>query len=583
MNRATGFALLAALLLGGYLFFFERGDRAEAPDGEPVFGIPAEAVAAVSLERPGAPPVRLERESGAGSAFADGPAADGAGGFTVREGEGPPAPADAAEVDLLLQNLESLRSGRRLPDETAADREAFGLAEPELTLRVERTPEAAAESGTAVVVVGFGAGTPAPGNRYLEVGDGVVIVPAWTKDNFDRSAWDLRDKRVFRFDTAGITGLRLRAGDEEAALEREGGEWWIVRPFRFAADSYDASRLAAKVREAEMTGLAPAEPEAPESDPGGGGARFGLAPPRLTASFTVESPSPDDNEVPDENEAPDNDAAADDNEVPGSDEAAPGSATAPGSAAAPGGGPEASIRTATIHFGGESATPPGVFARVEGDPAVFVVGQSLFDELRGSVGDRLAAVRSLRLFRFAAWKAVELRIEDPDSESVFRRRENEEGEREWVRESAAGAPTPTDPETVSEADSEAVEDLLYRLNSTDGEEIVAAPALPGPSLPGPPGARFLTITVAEEDDPYGEETSPTAGRVETVRFRTPADGPPTALREGDERALRLTGEAMAEIRLLLAALEAPSPAPAPPEAGQSAANAARIAPTVSFR
>lgn len=536
MNRATGFALLAALLLGGYLFFFERGERAADPEGEPVFATPAEAVTAVSLERPGRPPVRLERESGGREeGFGDEPAADRAGGFTVREGEGPPAPADAAEVELLLQNLESLRFERRLSDETAADRSAFGLAEPDLTVRVERTPDAAGESEPTVV--GFGAETPAPGNRYLEVGDGVVIVPAWTKDNFDRSAWDLRDKRVFRFDTAGITGLRLRAGDEEAALERRGGEWWIVRPFRFAADSYDASQLAARVREAEMTGLAPEEPE---SDAAGGGsaARFGLAPPRLTASFTVESPSPDDNEAP------------------GGDEAASG------------GDPEGGVRAATIHFGGESATPPGVFARVEGDPAVFVVGRSLFDELRESVRDRLAAVRSLRLFRFAAWKAVELRIEGPDGESVFRRRENEEGDREWVRESAAGAPTPTDPETVSEADSEAVEDLLYRLNSTDGEEIVAAPALPGPSLPGPPGARFLTITVAEEDDPYGEETSPTAGRVETVRFRTPADGPPTALREGDERALRLTGEAMEEIRLLLAALDAPPAASAPESADE---------------
>ena len=542
MNRATGFALLAALLLGGYLFFFERGERAADPEGEPVFAMPAEAVAAVSLERPGRPPVRLERESGAGADFADEPAADRAGGFTVREGEGPPAPADAAEVELLLQNLESLRFERRLPEETAADRGNFGLAEPDLTVRVERTPEAAEESEPTVV--GFGAETPAPGNRYLEVGNGVVIVPAWTKDNFDRSAWDLRDKRVFRFDTAGITGLRLRAGDEEVALERRGGEWWIVRPFRFAADSYDASRLAAKVREAEMTGPVPDEPEAPESDPGsaGDGARFGLAPPRLSASFTVESPARGGNEVQDENE------------VPGADEATPR------------GDLDAGVRTVTIHFGGESATPPGVFARVEGEPAVFVVGQSLFDELLGSVGDRLAAVRSLRLFRFAAWKAVELRLEDPEGESVFRRRENEEGERVWVRESAAGAPTPADSEAASEADSaadsDAVEDLLYRLNSTDGEEIVAAPA-----LPGPPGARFLTITVAEEDDPYGEETSPTAGRVETVRFRTPADGPPTALREGDERALRLTGEAMEEIRLLLAALDAP-PASAPESADE---------------
>lgn len=546
MNRATGFALLAALLLGGYLFFFERGERAADPEGEPVFATPAEAVTAVSLERPGRPPVRLERESGGREGFGDEPAADRAGGFTVREGEGPPAPADAAEVELLLQNLESLRFERRLSDETPADRSAFGLAEPDLTVRVERTPDAAGESEPTVV--SFGAETPAPGNRYLEVGNGVVIVPAWTKDNFDRSAWDLRDKRVFRFDTAGITGLRLRAGAEEAALERRGGEWWIVRPFRFAADSYDASQLAARVREAEMSGLAPEEPG---SDTAGGGsaARFGLAPPRLTASFTVESPSPDENEAPGETEVPGG------NETPGGDEAPPVEGT------------EAGVRAATIHFGGESATPPGVFARVEGDPAVFVVGQSLFDELLGSVRDRLAAVRSLRLFRFAAWKAVELRLEGPDgASSVFRRRENDEGERGWVRESAEGAPTPADSEadseTDSETDSQTVEDLLYRLNSTDGEEIAAAP-----SLPGAPGARFLTITVAEEDDPYGEETSPTAGRVETVRFRTPADSPPTALREGDERALRLTGEAMEEIRLLLAALDAP-PASAPESADE---------------
>ena len=200
-----------------------------------------------------------------------------------------------------------------------------------------------------------------------------------------------------------------------------------------------------------------------------------------------------------------------------------------------------------------------MFARVEGDPTVFVVGQGLFDELIGSVRDRLAAVRSLRLFRFAAWKAVELRLAGPDGESVFRRREAADGEREWVRESAAGAATP--------ADSEAVEDFLYRLNSTDGEEIVAAPALPGVPArtgrrdPGPPADPVLTITVAEEDDADREGTAQTAGRRETVRFRTPEDGPPTALREGDERALRLTGEAMDEIRLLLAALEAPLDAP----------------------
>lgn len=524
MNRATGVALLLAVLLAGYLFFFERGDRAEEAEGEPVFGTTAAEVAALSLERPGAPAVRLERapaEQEAASGSGDG----SGGGFTVREGEEAPAPADAAEVDLLLRNLESLRFERRLPDDAAADRTAFGLGEPELTVRVEGPSGAGGEPET--VVARFGAETPAPGNRYLEVGEAVVIVPAWTKDHFDRSAWDFRDKRLFRFDTAGITELRLRAGDEEVVLERERGDWRIVRPFRFAADSYDAAQLAAKVREAEMIGPAPAATaSAPEGD--GGEDPFGLAEPRLTASFTVETPEPVETE-PVETEATGTEPA--DSEVPAS-----------------------GVRSATIHFGGASDDPLGVFARVADEPAVFVVGQTLFDELSASVANGLAEVRSLRLFRFAAWKAVELRLAGPEGESVFRRRENGDGEREWTRETEAGAPTP--------ADSEAVEDLLYRLNSTDAEEVVADAPGGAADLPG---AFSTTITVTEErpaDGVAGSGTPPTAGRMETVRFGTPEDGRATALREGDDRALRLSEEAMEEIRVLFAALGTPPPPPA---------------------
>ena len=534
MNRATGFALLLALLLGAYLFFFERGDRREEAEGEPVFGTTAEEVAAVSLERPGAPAVRLDRAPAAEDA-ASGNGNGNGGGFTVREGEEAPAPADAAEVDLLLRNLESLRFERRLPDEAAADRVAFGLGEPELTVRVEGPAGAGGEPET--VVARFGAETPAPGNRYLGVGEAVVIVPAWTKDHFDRSAWDLRDKRVFRFDTAGIGELRLRAGDEEVVLERERGDWRIVRPFRFAADSYDAAQLAAKVREAEMIGPAPeATHSAPEGD--GGEDPFGLAEPRLTASFTVEAPEPVETEPVGTEPV---------GTEPVGTEAADSAVPAPG------------VRSATIHFGGASDDPLGVFARVADEPAVFIVGQTLFDELSASVASGLAEVRSLRLFRFAAWKAVELRLAGPEGESVFRRRETEDGEREWTRETETGASTP--------ADSEAVEDLLYRLNSTDAEEVAADSPGAAADLPG---AFATTITVTEEDGAEGNGTRPPAGRVETVRFLTPEDGPATALREGDDRALRLSGEAMEEIRLLLAALDTPPPPPAetpgePPE------------------
>ena len=462
MRRTTVLALLAALLVGGWIWLFERGEP-ESGDGQPVFEVEPDEVLAVAIERPEEPDLRLSRQGD---------------GFLVGEGDGAPAPADGTEADLLLQNVASLRSGRELPEVPDGDLAAFGLDPPGLTIRIT--------TGAGSAAAGFGDETPAPGNRYLRFGDSVLVVPAFARDNFDRDAWDLRDKRVFRLETPAARGLRLTAAGETVELVREAGVWSIVRPFRFAADAYEASGLANRLLDVEMTGLAPPPAEA-EEDP------FGFDRPRLTAELDLAV------------------------------------------------GPEETAASRTIHFGSESGGPAGIFARVGSEPAVFVVPKSLVEELEEGVTGGLSALRSLRLFRFAAFRAIELRVGNADGETVFRRRDGAEG-REWTVE-AGGAET-------APADSEAVDDLLYKLNSTDAEAVAAA------GLPDD-GARW-TISVREEVE--GSE-DPAEAAAESVRIAVAAGGEAQALRTGDERALRLAPAAWEEITGLLAAARTPAEDP----------------------
>ena len=465
MRRTTLLALGAALAVAGWIALFEREDGAE-DEGHPVFELDVLEIRAVEIERPGEPTVRLARDGE---------------GFVVAEGDGPESAADSGEVDLLLQNVASLRFEREIESVEQAGLAEFGLAPPGLAVRVIRDGAPGAEPLTA----GFGDETPTAGNRYLRLGERVLVTSAFTRDNFDRNAWDLRDRRVFRLDTPAARRLRVTTGGgTTVAVAREEGVWNILRPYRFAADPYEASQFASELLDAEMAGVAPREGEEDA---------FGLASPRLTAELDLVV------------------------------------------------GPQEEAVSRTVHFGGESRTPPGVFARLGADPLVFVVRKPLFDALRDAAETDMAGLRSLDLFRFAAFRTVTLRFMTPDGETTFHRRDGEEG-REWTMGSGGAAPLVVD--TV------AVEDLLYRLNSTEADDVGEA------SLPEDGAAWAIAVTEEIEEDGETRETEP-----ETVRLTVSGDGEVRALRAGDDRTLVLGTAAWDEITALLAAARVPAEEP----------------------
>ena len=202
MRRTTLLALLAALAVAGWIALFEREESAGV-EGHPVFGVDEAAIQAIEIERPGEPAVRLAREGE---------------GFTVAEGVGPGSAADSGAVDLLLQNVTSLRFEREIEGAAEGDLAGFGLDPSGLAIRLFL------ESDGEPLSARFGDETPAAGNRYLQLGERVLVTSAFARDNFDRSAWDLRDKRVLRLDMAAARRLQVTAREETTVeIAREDG------------------------------------------------------------------------------------------------------------------------------------------------------------------------------------------------------------------------------------------------------------------------------------------------------------------------------------------------------------------------
>ena len=88
--------------------------------------------------------------------------------------------------------MASLRYDRELEGIPEGGLDDFGLDVPALAVRV--FPGAGTTEGQAITV-GFGEETPTPGKRYLRSEDQVLVASSFLRDNFDRTAWDLRDKR----------------------------------------------------------------------------------------------------------------------------------------------------------------------------------------------------------------------------------------------------------------------------------------------------------------------------------------------------------------------------------------------------
>jgi len=228
--RATLWLLVATALLAAFVWFYEiRGEparrAAEEARGRLFPEVAADAVEALRIQRPGEPASRLER---------------GASGWRLVE---PLAfPADAPAVSAMLRTLAETPSAGRIDDPAAPG--VYGLADAAILVSFT--------AGGRAHALRIGRETPVGRNLYVRVIDGaddadpagaLQMAPSAQLAAFDRSAEDLRDRRVLDFAPADADRIELSGPGLAAVLEREDDGWTIALPARLPADGGAVERL----------------------------------------------------------------------------------------------------------------------------------------------------------------------------------------------------------------------------------------------------------------------------------------------------------------------------------------------------
>ncbi len=190
-------------------------------------------------------------------------------------------PADQSAVSSLLGTFSSLNS-ERLVEEKAGNLSPYGLDAPKL--EVDLTEK---DSKTQRLLLGDP--TPAGKGIYAKLGDDprIFTIPSYDKTSIDKSANDLRDKRLLTVDPNKISQVELVAKKQEFAFGRNKDEWQIIKPKPLRADGTQVDELVRALTDAKM--------ELPASDNGSSddqkkmASAFASATPFAMAKVTAES------------------------------------------------------------------------------------------------------------------------------------------------------------------------------------------------------------------------------------------------------------------------------------------------------
>ena len=184
--------------------------------------------------------------------------------------------ADQGAVSSLLGTFSSLNS-QRLVEEKAANLASYGLDAPKLEFDLS-------EKDNKTQKLLLGDDTPTGNGIYakLDSDPRIFIMPSFDKTSIDKTANDLRDKRLLTLDPDKIRQVDLVAKKQEIAFGRNKDEWQIVKPRPLRADGSQVDELVRALTDAKMELNALDDPKKTAS-------AFASATPVATAKLTAES------------------------------------------------------------------------------------------------------------------------------------------------------------------------------------------------------------------------------------------------------------------------------------------------------
>lgn len=229
-------ATAALVVLGGLVWWSnkskpEDGDKPAGEDAPKILTLKAGEIQKVEIRRAGGELTVVSRE--------------GTGGWTIAEPRKYAADPDA--MTSLTGALAEL-SADKLVDEQTADFGPYGLKEPGVAVT------ATMKDGKTHTVL-MGDATPSTGGFYVRTGADkrLFTIAGFTKAGIDKTAADLRDKRLLTFGKDFVSKVEMASKGGAIEFERTGqSDWKIVKPSVMRADGWQVDELLRKLVEAKL-------------------------------------------------------------------------------------------------------------------------------------------------------------------------------------------------------------------------------------------------------------------------------------------------------------------------------------------
>jgi hypothetical protein len=184
--------------------------------------------------------------------------------------------ADQAEVSGITSNLASATI-QRVVDENPANLGDYGLREPvaEVSFRTK--------GASAFKTLQLGTKTPTGSDMYAKTADDkkVFLVYSYLESSFNRTPFDLRDKKIVSFDRDKLDRIEIRRDDRLVNLVKTGDQWRITSPVEARADFSAVEGLISRLQSAQMKAIVSEDPDEL--------AQYGLAHPSAEVTLTSGS------------------------------------------------------------------------------------------------------------------------------------------------------------------------------------------------------------------------------------------------------------------------------------------------------
>lgn len=185
-----------------------------------------------------------------------------------------PTDADPPEAIGVAQALSSLERVR-IVDENPTNLAQYGLENP--AVRVDF------KAGTVNGSLKLGDKNTTQGEIYAQKNDekAVFLVSAFQENSFNRKPFDLRDKKILKFDRDKADAIAIVRGPSSIELARSGTEWKIVKPGTARSDYAAVEGLLGRLSSSNMSKLI--ETDAKDL------AKYGLDKPSMTIAIGAGS------------------------------------------------------------------------------------------------------------------------------------------------------------------------------------------------------------------------------------------------------------------------------------------------------